>query len=118
MRMCTLRTFQLTHHTVSGQRARKLRLVRRLLFSFAAVVTTPISLPAQTTAFNYQGQLNLNGSPASGSHDMLFYLRDAASGGNTISTTNTFDGNFPNQPPVSVDNNGLFTVTLDFGSTP
>ena len=61
----------------------------------------------QGSAFTYQGSLTVSASPASGNYDMEFYLRDAASGGNPVGTTNTI-------APVAVSN-GLFTVTLDFG---
>ena len=72
---------------------------------------------AQTTDFTYQGQLIDNNSPANGSYDMVFYLRDAATGGNPVSITNIFDGDPGHLPPVAVDS-GLFTVTLAFGSAP
>ena len=63
---------------------------------------------AQPTAFTYQGRLTDNSQPANGSYDFHFYLRDAGSNGNPVGTTNTI-------APVAVSN-GLFTVTLDFGS--
>src|SRR2546423_2880660 len=62
---------------------------------------------AQGTAFTFQGRLNTNGVPATGSYDMLFYLRDALVNGNPVGATNTV-------APLAV-NGGLFTVTLDFG---
>ncbi len=63
---------------------------------------------AQGTSFTYQGRLAEGGSPATGSYDLQFVLFDAASGGNALAGTNTL-------APVGVTN-GLFTVTLDFGS--
>jgi hypothetical protein len=63
---------------------------------------------SQGTAFTYQGSLTDSGSPANGNYDIEFYLRDAASGGSPVGTTNTL-------APVAVSN-GLFTVTLDFGA--
>ncbi|SPE56479.1 hypothetical protein SBV1_2400011 [Verrucomicrobia bacterium] len=62
----------------------------------------------QGTAFTYQGSLTDSASPANGNYDLEFYLRDAASGGSPVGTTNTI-------APVAVSN-GLFTVTLDFGA--
>jgi hypothetical protein len=66
------------------------------------------TLFAQGTAFTYQGRLNDNGNPASGSYDVTFRVWNAASGpaqvGGTLTNANT---------AVS---NGLFTVTLDFGA--
>ena len=64
---------------------------------------------AQGTAFTYQGQLQNNGAPANGTYDLQFVLFN----------TNQFG--FPAAPiltnaAVSV-NNGLFTTTLDFGSS-
>jgi hypothetical protein len=63
---------------------------------------------AQGTAFTYQGRLNTDGSPANGSYDFVFYLYNATSGGSVISGGSAWPG-------VGVTN-GLFTVTLDFGS--
>ena len=66
---------------------------------------------AQGTAFTYQGRLNTNGAPYSGSAEFQFTLWDAASGGNAVATNN------PTSFIATVDN-GLFTVTLDFGISP
>src|SRR5438132_153676 len=65
------------------------------------------------TAFTYQGQLKSGGSPASGSFNMVFKLFDAATIGNQIGPTLTFDGVGGN-PALVVVANGLFTVQLDF----
>jgi hypothetical protein len=62
----------------------------------------------QGTVFNYQGRLNDNGNPAIGNYDFRFALFDAGSGGNQVSNTNSVAS-----VPVS---NGLFSVTLNFGS--
>ena len=60
------------------------------------------------TAFTYQGRLNDNGSPANGSYDLSFSLYVGSSGGVAAfgPLTNSATG----------VTNGLFTVTLDFGS--
>jgi hypothetical protein len=66
------------------------------------------SLMAQGTAFTYQGQLQNNGSPASGNYDFTFALFNAnnTSGPQAGATvTNLATG----------VTNGLFAVTLDFG---
>src|SRR5690349_118339 len=65
---------------------------------------------AQGTAFTYQGRLNDGAGPANGIYDLRFAIYDAASGGALIAgpLTNSAAG-------VS---NGLFVVTLDFGSAP
>src|SRR5688500_3089534 len=65
---------------------------------------------AQTTAFKYQGSLNDAGTPANGSFQMQFKLFDAVSGGTQIGSTLT-------DLPVTVAN-GIFGVSLDFGSNP
>lgn len=62
----------------------------------------------QTTAFKYQGSLSDTGSPANGSFQMRFRLFDAASGGVQVGSTLT-------DVPATATN-GVFTVTLDFGS--
>ena len=72
-------------------------------------------LRAQTpvgTAFTYQGQLKQGGVPFTGMASMVFDLYDAPTGGNWL-------GSYSEVPPpipwVDVVD-GLFTVTLDFGS--
>ena len=63
---------------------------------------------AQGTAFSYQGRLNANGSPATGIYDVRFAVYDALTSGNQIAGPLT-------NSAISVSN-GLFTVTMDFGS--
>lgn len=65
------------------------------------------ALAQGTTAFTYQGQLHDSGTNANGNYAMVFKLYDAPSGGNQIGGTLTNDATLMN---------GLFTVTLDFGS--
>src|SRR5262245_23609818 len=78
------------------------------LISLLLTFSLPLSTFAQGTAFTYQGRLNDGSSPANGNYDMRFYLRNAASGGSPVGNTNTL-------APVPASN-GLFNVTLDFGS--
>jgi trimeric autotransporter adhesin len=84
--------------------ARKMGL---LLAVFSLLSFQRSNCLAQGTAFTYQGQLNQEGAPASGSYDLTFGIWTAASGGTQAGTTLTNAG-------VSVSN-GLFTVMLDFG---
>src|SRR6266853_2114843 len=63
---------------------------------------------AEVTKFTYQGRLLDHGNPAAGSYDMQFTPRDAVTNGNAV-------GGPVTRAPVEVTN-GLFTVTLDFGS--
>src|SRR5262245_23931063 len=78
-----------------------------IVVSLLAVTGTAL---AQSTAFTYQGRLNENGAPANSTNDFRFrlYLDDI--------------GNVQVGPNVFVDDlvisNGLFTVSLDFGTTP
>lgn len=65
-------------------------------------------LSAQGTAFNYQGRLSDAGAPANGKYDLRFAVFNAMSNGAPAGIALT---NF--NVPVS---NGLFNVTLDFGS--
>src|SRR5690242_13214443 len=62
---------------------------------------------AQGTAFTYQGQLNNNGNPVTGSYDLQFGIYSAATNGTLFGLTTNSD------TPVT---NGLFTVILDFGA--
>ncbi len=87
--------------TISGL----LLVLQTLAFGFAVAA----SVFAQTSGFTYQGKLNENGTPASANYDMRFKLFDAAAAGNLVgSKTQT------NVPTVG----GIFTVELDFGTTP
>ncbi len=63
---------------------------------------------AQTTQFTYQGRLTDSSLPANGSYDFQFKLFDALAGGSQVGGTLS-----PTNVTVT---NGIFTVTLDFGS--
>jgi len=60
------------------------------------------------TAFTYQGRLTDDGAPANGTYDLTFALYNDPTAGVQVGGTVTKDD-------VSV-NDGLFTVTLDFGN--
>src|SRR5688572_6969881 len=62
------------------------------------------------SGFTYQGRLKDGGSPADGQYDFVFTLYDADSGGTQV-------GSPVNIADQSVTE-GLFTVQLDFGSSP
>jgi len=80
---------------------------RAVLAIVTHLILAAASLPAQTTAFTYQGRLQEGAQPADGSYDLQFSLADACSNGNYVATSLTCAA-----VPVS---NGLFAVTLDFG---
>jgi hypothetical protein len=73
-------------------------------------LVSALCLPAfaQGTAFTYQGRLQNNGSPASGAYNMTFSLFNINAGGSAVAGPVTTNGVFVT--------NGLFTVTIDFGS--
>ncbi|MGA2174755.1 MAG: tail fiber domain-containing protein [Verrucomicrobiota bacterium] len=79
-----------------------------ILLPLVLLTITP-SLPAQGTAFTYQGQLQNNGSPADGHYDFTFALFD-----NSSTNTGQQVGVTKTNLDVGVTN-GLFTVTLEFG---
>ena len=83
------------------------------ILCIAAVVSLLIthlpSLHAQGTAFTYQGQLQNNGSLASGTYNLQFMLFTNSSAGTPVAGPVTTNG--------VVIANGLFTVTMDFGSS-
>jgi hypothetical protein len=80
--------------------------ISALAFLFFAA----LPLRAQTTAFNYQGQLLTNGVPATGRYDFQFTLWDSVSAGAQASAlTLTTPGG------LGVTN-GIFNVVLDFGT--
>ncbi|HYG24859.1 MAG TPA: tail fiber domain-containing protein [Verrucomicrobiae bacterium] len=80
------------------------------LLALLSLVVSAAQLFAQGTAFTYQGQLNDGTSPASGIYDLRFTIHDLASGGGAL-------GGAVTNSATSV-NNGLFTVTLNFGAAP
>jgi hypothetical protein len=91
----------------------KIQFIRLLVSAAAtlafAVISPQLSpLRAQGTAFTYQGQLVTSNGPAHGVYNFTFALYNASSGGSQFGSTITSSG-------VAVSN-GLFTVTVDFGS--
>ena len=71
-----------------------------------------LSASAQGTAFTYQGELSDSGGPINSYYDFTYTLYDSPGpGGNLIGSPN------PNSRPNIPVNGGLFTNTLDFGST-
>lgn len=74
----------------------------------AASVAVPAAFGQGTTAFVYQGQLNVNGAPASGVYDVRFGLYTASTVGSQV-------GGFITNLAASLSN-GMFTATLDFGA--
>jgi len=79
-----------------------------LITAVSAFLVVAPGAQAQGTAFTYQGRLNHGGSPANGLYETSFALYDAVTNGNAV-------GVLVAVAPVPVSN-GLFTVTLDFGS--
>ena len=75
------------------------------LYALAGILSLTPAGRAQTTAFTYQGQLSNSNGLATGSYDFRFQI---------YSTAGVVAGPLTNAP-VGVTN-GLFTVTLDFGS--
>jgi hypothetical protein len=71
-------------------------------------VAQPSTVFAQGTAFTYQGRLQNNGSPANGSYDLTFGLFNASSSGSQVGNTLTNS--------ATGVTNGLFNITLDFGT--
>ena len=86
----------------------KSQLSLRLASGLLTVLAGVIQLHAQPSAFTYQGRLNDTGQPATGIYDLRFTVYEALNGG-------TVRGGPLNKPATPVTN-GLFTVTLDFGS--
>ncbi|MDB6026434.1 MAG: hypothetical protein JWM68_2657, partial [Verrucomicrobiales bacterium] len=78
-----------------------------LIALFLNLATAP-TVSAQGTAFNYQGRLNDNGTPANGSFDLQFTIYNAVTNGTAISGTVT--------NAATGVSNGVFTTQLDFGA--
>jgi trimeric autotransporter adhesin len=83
-------------------------LAMTLLSTFTTFyMAQPTTVFAQGTAFTYQGQLQNNGSPASGTYNLTFTLFNTNTSGVLIAGPVTNNA-------VGVTN-GLFTVLIDFG---
>lgn len=86
--------------------------MKRIHFLFIVLLLL-LAGPAQSvgTAFTYQGQLSVSGTPADGPYDFEFRLFDAVTGGAPIGSL-----------VLSADDlevrGGVFTVELDFGLSP
>src|SRR5436190_9004589 len=79
------------------------------IFGFLAVLSTLCpSTFAQGTAFTYQGVLADQNGLVSGTNDLTFTLFTTPSGAITVGTSNVLND--------LVTTNGLFTVTLDYGT--
>jgi hypothetical protein len=91
----------------------KLKNLTLATLALLCLLTLPPQLStvfAQGTAFTCQGRLNEGSAAASGIYDLRFAIYDAASAGSLIAGPLTSSA-----VPVI---NGLFTTTLDFGSSP
>src|SRR6478752_1282036 len=88
------------------------KLIQSITGLAVALASVAIS-QAQTSIFTYQGKLDDAAAAANGTYQMQFAL--FSSGGTQIGSTLTFDGS--SLPAVQVTN-GIFTVQLDFGSSP
>ncbi len=101
--LSTLNPMPRRNRVKAGQRLAK---GTGLLAFFLLCVSTAFA--QGTTAFTYQGWLNDSGNPAQGIYDLRFAIFDAASGGSLVA------GPLTNSPTGVT--NGIFTVTLDFGT--
>src|SRR5262245_51789561 len=82
----------------------------RLLALLFILISGVRPAAAQGTAFTYQGRLNDGANPAVGIYDLRFTIYDSASAGTLVA------GPVTNSPTAI--SNGVFTVALDFGSSP
>jgi len=88
-------------------------IIKTLLQTVVMLAITSLAIqnsPAQTTAFAYQGRLNISGSPANGIYDFTFQAFDAVTAGNNF-------GGVVAVNAIGVTN-GLFTALVDLGATP
>jgi hypothetical protein len=88
--------------------ARHILLLALPALLFSTLILQPSTSSAQGTAFTYQGRLDDGANPANGSYDLQFTIYDSSGGPGVVAGPLT-------NSPTSVSN-GLFTVTLDFGS--
>jgi hypothetical protein len=88
---------------------RRVAWLALLLAALSTLNSQLSTVQAQGTAFTYQGVLQDGGAPATGLYDLEFRVFDAASGGAQVGLLTT-----ANDLPVT---NGLFTVTIDAGTS-
>lgn len=84
-------------------------LVKSKLLACLGLLSSAFAVVAQTSAFTYQGQFSSNGIPATGQFDFRFTLHNTLTSGSPVGSALT-------NAPLGVTN-GLFTTTLDFGSS-
>jgi hypothetical protein len=89
------------------------KLIRLITCLVVALASIAIS-KAQTSLFTFQGKLNDAAAAATGTYQMQFALFPGSSAGARIGPTFTLGSSLP---AVQVAN-GIFTVQLDFGSSP
>ena len=82
----------------------------KTFFNLVLLFCMAVSVSAQTSAFTYQGKLTDGGAAASGQYDFTFKLFASSSDGSQIGSDFVVDD-------VQASN-GIFTVMLDFGSSP
>lgn len=88
----------------------RVAILKSVLFVFLLIV--PGLASAQTTQFNYQGNLRDGGGPANGAYDLTFRLYDSLTVG-----TGTAYGSTVLVTNVAVTN-GVFSIPVDFGACP
>jgi formylglycine-generating enzyme len=88
-------------------RSRKSLLSLLLLPSLSTFNLQPSTAHARGTAFTYQGELQNNGSPVSGTYNLTFSLFNTNTSGAAIAGPVTNNG--------VIVSNGLFMVLIDFG---
>src|SRR6185436_21041502 len=76
---------------------------------FLSTLVLCLSAFAQGTGFTYQGQLNDGAAPANGIYDLRFAIYDSTNIPGAVIAG-------PLTNAATEINNGLFTVTLDFGA--
>ena len=87
----------------------KHRIIQWLaLLALSTLTLHPLTALAQGTAFSYQGKLNVGTNVANGNYDLTFALYATNSGGSAVAD--------PLTNSATVVTNGLFSVTLNFGS--
>ena len=78
------------------------------LLTCLSTLNPQLSAAPLGTAFTYQGRLTDNGDSANGVYDLRFVIFDSATNGSVVAK--------PVTNAATAVSNGLFTVTLDFGS--
>jgi hypothetical protein len=98
-----------TRRTIMKKQTKRFKTGALVVALVSTFNLLPSTMFAQGTAFTYQGRLNDGANPANGTYDLRFAIYDSTNNLGVLIAG-------PITSPATGVTNGLFTVTLDFGT--